>query len=59
VTIKKLINIKDLALLIRGKDIIYRLLFYCFFNRLKGEHRGGRYTRGSYKSRVAQSTLLD
>jgi hypothetical protein len=59
VTTKKLISTKDLALLIRGKDIIYRLSFYCVFNRLKGEHRGGRYTRGSRKSRIARSTLPD
>jgi hypothetical protein len=57
VTIKKLISTKDLVLLIRGKDIIYRLLFYCVFNRLKEEYRGGRYTRGSRELRVARSTL--
>ena len=56
-TTKKLISTKDLALLIKGKDIIYRLLFCYVFNRLKGEHRGGRYTRGSRESRVARSTL--
>jgi hypothetical protein len=59
VTIKKLINTKDLALLVRGKDITYRLLFCCVFNRLKGEHRGGRYARGSRESRVARSILPD
>jgi hypothetical protein len=56
-TTKKLISTKDLALLIKGKDIAYRLLFYCVFNRLKREHRGGRYARGSCESRIARSTL--
>jgi hypothetical protein len=41
VTAKKLISTEDLALLVGGEDIIYRLLFYCVFNRLKGERRGG------------------
>jgi hypothetical protein len=50
VTTKKLVSTKDLALLIKGEDIIYRL---------KGERRGGRYTRGFCESRVAQSTLPD
>jgi hypothetical protein len=59
VTTKKLISTKDLALLVRGKDIIYRLSFYCVFNRLKEERRGDRYTRGFCESRVAQSTLPD
>jgi hypothetical protein len=59
VTTKKLVSTEDLALLIKGEDIIYRLLFYCVFNRLKREHRGGRYTRGFCESRVAQSTLPD
>jgi hypothetical protein len=59
VTTKKLINTEDLALLVRGEDIIYRLLFCCVFNRLKGERRGGRYARGFCESRVAQSTLPD
>ena len=58
-TTKKLVNTKDLALLVRGEDITYRLLFYCVFNRLKGEYRGGRYTQGFCESRVAQSTLPD
>ena len=56
-TTKKLISTKDLALLIRGEDIIYRLSFYYVFDRLKGERRGGRYARGSRESRVARSTL--
>ena len=56
-TTKKLVSIEDLALLIKGEDIIYRLLFYYVFNRLKGERRGGRYARGSRESRVARSTL--
>jgi hypothetical protein len=59
VTTKKLISTKDLALLIRGEDIAYRLSFYYVFNRLKGEHKGDKYTRGSRKSRVARSTLPD
>ena len=58
-TAKKLISTEDLALLIRGKDIVYRLLFYYVFDRLKGERRGGRYARGSRESRVARSTLPD
>jgi hypothetical protein len=53
VTTKKLVSIEDLALLIKGEDIIYRLLFYYVFNRLKGERRGGRYTRGFCELRVA------
>jgi hypothetical protein len=53
VTTKKLVSTEDLALLIRGKDIIYRLSFYCVFNRLKGEHKGGRYARGSRESHIA------
>jgi hypothetical protein len=57
VTTKKLVSIEDLALLVRGEDITYRLLFYCVFDRLKGERRGGRYTRGSRESRIARSTL--
>jgi hypothetical protein len=59
VTTKKLISTEDLALLIRGEDIAYRLLFYYVFNRLKGEHRGGRYARGSRESHIARSTLPD
>jgi hypothetical protein len=59
VTTKKLISTKDLALLIRGKDIIYRLLFCYIFDRLKGERRGGRYARGFCESRIARSTLPD
>ena len=58
-TTKKLVSTEDLALLVGGEDIIYRLLFYCVFNRLKGERRGGRYTRGFCESRIAQSTLPD
>ena len=58
-TTKKLVSTEDLALLVRGEDIIYRLLFYCVFNRLKGERRGGRYTRGFCELCVAQSTLPD
>ena len=58
-TTKKLISTEDLSLLIRGEDIAYRLLFYCVFDRLKGERRGGRYARGSRESRVARSTLPD
>jgi hypothetical protein len=53
VTTKKLVSTKDLALLIRGEDITYRLSFYYVFDRLKGEYRGGRYTRDFCKSRVA------
>jgi hypothetical protein len=59
VTTKKLVSTKDLALLIRGEDITYRLSFYYVFDRLKGEYRGGRYARGSRESRVARSTLPD
>jgi hypothetical protein len=59
VTAKKLVSTKDLALLIGGEDIVYRLLFCCVFDRLKGERRGGRYARGFCESRVAQSTLPD
>jgi hypothetical protein len=59
VTTKKLVSTEDLALLIRGKDIIYRLSFCCVFDRLKGERRGGRYARGFCESRIAQSTLPD
>jgi hypothetical protein len=59
VTTKKLVSTEDLALLVRGEDIIYRLSFYCVFDRLKGEHRGGRYARGSCESRIARSTLPD
>ena len=58
-TTKKLVSTEDSALLIRGEDIIYRLSFYCVFNRLKGERKGGRYARGSRESRVARSTLPD
>jgi hypothetical protein len=59
VTVKKLVNTEDLALLVEGEDIIYRLSFYCVFNKLKGERRGGRYARGSRESRVARSILPD
>ena len=58
-TTKKLVSTKDSALLVRGEDIAYRLSFYCVFDRLKGERRGGRYARGSRESRVARSTLPD
>jgi hypothetical protein len=57
VTTKKLVSTEDLALLIKGEDIAYRLLFCYVFNRLKGERRGGRYARGFCESRIAQSTL--
>jgi hypothetical protein len=59
VTTKKLVSTEDLALLVGGEDITYRLLFCYVFDRLKGERRGGRYTRGFCESRVAQSTLPD
>jgi hypothetical protein len=59
VTVKKLVNTEDLALLVEGEDIIYKLSFYCVFNKLKGERRGGRYARGSRESRVARSILPD
>jgi len=59
VTVKKLVSTEDLALLVEGEDIIYRLSFYCVFNKLKGERRGGRYARGSRESRVARSILPD
>ena len=58
-TVKKLVSTEDLTLLVEGEDIIYRLSFYCVFNKLKGERRGGRYARGSRESRVARSTLPD
>jgi len=59
VTVKKLVSTEDLTLLVEGEDIIYRLSFYCVFNKLKGERRGGRYARGSRESRVARSILPD
>ena len=58
-TVKKLVSTEDLTLLVEGEDIIYRLSFYCVFNKLKGERRGGRYARGSRESRVARSILPD
>ena len=53
-TAKKLVSTEDLALLVRGEDITYRLLFCCVFNRLKGERRRGRYARGFCESHIAR-----